>query len=441
MSFRTLHYSDYQSRLCALMGIPVAGLTPDEIAFQQAYFNRGIRKIWEANNWLDVCPYAEARFPQNLIDYANDYTQIAAWSLNSATINTASSIQNPLDIRANCQQVLEVATSDYHGITQTVIFIPNQTYQFSFYVRGYGRGYAYLNLFDGTSSFTVIYNISNATVVSSTAGVTAAITAMPNGFNFCSISFTSSSTAAAGSIIIANCSNGVAVFYTGDPLKGLYIWGVSGSIVTAPAPSNYYIPYAQDGENPIDAVFNVWKTNPTGFLPGSSSGYQLTQYGIQLIAATNPGPVYLYYRQRVPDYIGAAYSAILAYPVGTTIYFTNASGTTDFYTCVVQTTFGQSPTTTPASWVILPIPYLFVEYVVYNALGDWLVNDGQADKASSMYSYAQTLIDDESDKQERQQGFVLPMKVQTHLTSQNRGLGLSGQSNQPGYNNGIGYGY
>ena len=45
-------------------------------------------------------------------------------------------------------------------------------------------------------------------------------------------------------------------------------------------------------------------------------------------------------------------------------------------------------------------------------------------KAQAIRGYATSFIDDENDRQERQMGEIMPWKVYTHLTSQNRALGF-----------------
>ena len=49
-------------------------------------------------------------------------------------------------------------------------------------------------------------------------------------------------------------------------------------------------------------------------------------------------------------------------------------------------------------------PYIFSEYAVYGAYGDWLNADSQTDKAQVAYQQAEALITVELDKLERQQG-------------------------------------
>jgi hypothetical protein len=58
-----------------------------------------------------------------------------------------------------------------------------------------------------------------------------------------------------------------------------------------------------------------------------------------------------------------------------------------------------------------------LDYCVYQAYADWLISEGQQDKATGMYAIAQKKMDDQFDKIERQMGQVPTMTVSTHLTS------------------------
>jgi len=83
----------------------------------------------------------------------------------------------------------------------------------------------------------------------------------------------------------------------------------------------------------------------------------------------------------------------------------------------VATTAGQSPSTTPASWSLIPLYTPFLQYCIYRVFADWLLSDGQQDKASGMLGLAEAKLADAVENQERQMGDVLPTKFQTHVTS------------------------
>jgi hypothetical protein len=60
---------------------------------------------------------------------------------------------------------------------------------------------------------------------------------------------------------------------------------------------------------------------------------------------------------------------------------------------------------------------VFLPYCTYQSYGDWLVADGQMDKAQAAYGIAEGKMGDQFDVIERQMNAISPMKVQSHLTS------------------------
>jgi hypothetical protein len=102
------------------------------------------------------------------------------------------------------------------------------------------------------------------------------------------------------------------------------------------------------------------------------------------------------------------------------VLFTNSSSVSNYYKCTAATTVGQSPENTPGSWSLIEIPASFLFFAVYGAYADWLRFDGQTEKAAAMDQKAQEYQDQEADKAERQEGWVMPMRVQSHVTSQAR---------------------
>jgi hypothetical protein len=149
---------------------------------------------------------------------------------------------------------------------------------------------------------------------------------------------------------------------------------------------------------------------------GTTQSYVNGVATVSSFPVTN-NPVFVNYRKVTPSFSGDAYSATETYVVDEQIYYTTTAGYGDYYKCLVATTAGQNPNTTPTSWEIIPLYEVFFQYCVYQSYGDWLISDGQMDKATGAYAIAQGKMDTEFDKRERQMGDVLPMKVSTHLTS------------------------
>jgi hypothetical protein len=157
----------------------------------------------------------------------------------------------------------------------------------------------------------------------------------------------------------------------------------------------------------------------------SSLGWDTGTYGYSGTQGNPANPSYIYYRKAFQYYTGTVYDSTLTYAVGAQIYYTITTagasyGTSDFYKCLVATSAGQNPETNPTSWQIINIPEVLFSYLVYKVYGDWLISDGQMDKADGAYRIAEAKKDDEIDRQERQNGDVMPTLVSTHVTSQAR---------------------
>jgi hypothetical protein len=66
---------------------------------------------------------------------------------------------------------------------------------------------------------------------------------------------------------------------------------------------------------------------------------------------------------------------------------------------------------------VIPLYTVFLQYCIYRAYADWLISDGQLDKADRASAMADRKLADSIEVQERQMGDVLPTKFQTHVTS------------------------
>ena len=219
--------------------------------------------------------------------------------------------------------------------------------------------------------------------------------------------------------------------------KGAYFWGALVQQTSNTPVQDLVLSWTQPGETEIDVVFNVWPCSPFANNYPSQFGYNITPLGVQIINGTPykyvsyqngvaqnnlygappSNPIYIYYRKTCPQFTGDVFDASLTYAVDQQVYFTAADGYGDFYKCVVATTAGQSPTTTPNSWEVITLFDTFIQYCIYQAFGDWLISDGQLDKAQAVYGIAETKMGDQLDKVERQMNVMSPLKMQSHLTS------------------------
>jgi hypothetical protein len=186
-----------------------------------------------------------------------------------------------------------------------------------------------------------------------------------------------SSAAATATINADGEVNGIAVTnngtgYTGTPTVA--ISGGSGSGATATASMLSYLDFGTT----ISEIFRVTENDPYGTGTTSDIAFKnvyvtgASEYGEAILPDHNStAPVWVYYRSPYPEY---------------------ASGATDF-------------------------PYVFSEYAVIGAYGDWLQADGQTDKAQVIYQQAEAILQSELDKLERQEGQSTPIQFITYGTT------------------------
>ncbi len=187
-----------------------------------------------------------------------------------------------------------------------------------------------------------------------------------------------SSTAATATINSDGEVNGVAVTNNGTGFTGkptISFTGGGGSGATATASMLSYIDFGTT----ISEIFRVSENDPYG----SGSTHNLafrnisdasgsTDYGEAILPdrASN-APVWVHYRAGFPGY---------------------ASDSTVF-------------------------PYIFSEYAIIGAYGDFLSSDGQQDKAGVIYQQAEAILSQELDKLERQEGQTQPIEYITYGTT------------------------
>lgn len=438
MALSSRHYGDYLTQICALCGVPTSRLSTELAASFNAFWNTAFTRTFSFYDFVEVCPYGEARFVGNKFGYANNLAQTSEWTPTALTI-TGNSISDPLDGRVTASKLLETAVTSAHSVAHsTVSIVPSTTYNYSAYVRPNNRSWVYLKIDDGDLVHSCFYNVTTG-VLGTQLNCTANIQQVGSGFYLCNLQFTTSTsiTATTSAITLQTSTDGSTLSFLGDVTKGLYVWGMLMQQITNTGPSDALVSYSQTGEAVMDAVFMCWMDSPFGTPSPRPQGYILTANGIQVISGSvvfyavvnsagvsittqMANPIFLYYRKAPPTFSGSTYSASATYAVNDQIYFTNAAGTADYWKCIVATTAGQSPDTTAASWEVLDIPDSIFWPSVYQAFGDWLTSDGQGDKAIAAYQIAQTKLDDICEKQSRQQGRNFPMTVQTHVSSQLR---------------------
>lgn len=434
----TTHYSVFLERWAALVGIPSARITDEIAEVANVGFQNAIEEMWDDAPWLEVSPYGEARFLGNRLSYPNDLTKTAYWTATSATL-TANSVSNPADGTQTATKVMEVAAVAQHGVQQTVTnFYPQTGYAASFYARPNGRVWQYIEVYDGAQTYTAFFNTQTGAVGSYTNFTSVTMGQQPNGFWVCKGTFTTgTTTTTSGYVRLRLSTDGATLSYLGDITLGSFFWGALLQQTTNTPVQDLILPWSQLGEAEIDAIFNVWPCSPFANNYPSQFGYNLLPQGAQIINGTPyqyqqyvngvaqnnlygappNNPLYIYYRKVCPNYSGPVYDATDTYAIDDQIYFVNSAGVGDFYKALAVTTAGQSPETNATLWEVIPIYTVFLQYSLYSAFSDWLISDGQVDKAMQMKGTAEDKKGTEFDKQQRQMDCLSPMIVTNHLTS------------------------
>ena len=171
--------------------------------------------------------------------------------------------------------------------------------------------------------------------------------------------------------------NGVAVTNNGTAFTGtptISFTGGAGSGATATASMLSYLDFGTT----ISEIFRVTENDPYGTGTTSDIAFKnvyvtgASEYGEAILPdRASTAPVWVYYRAPYPEY---------------------ARDATDF-------------------------PYVFSEYAVIGAYGDWLQADGQTDKAQVIYQQSESILQSELDKLERQESQSTHLQIITYGTT------------------------
>ena len=418
--------------------MPTSRLTTETAQSINDLFNANVRQIWGAGNWPDLTGWGEARFVGNSLTYPNDLSQTAYWTANATTV-TANSISNPADNRVTASKVFETAATAEHNVTQAITAFGATTYQASVYARPAGRNYLYLAVNDGTTTFSAFFNVQTGNLGTQANVQNANVQQCANGFFLCTIIYETGANATSQTYKTGISTDGSTISYAGDITKGLYLWGNLIVQQNNVSPQQFTIPWDQTGEAEIDVMFQAWVNSPAMITYPRQQGFVVTKDGFQMISSaggfmgtngyvsynTNPAnPVYIYYRRVPYNYSGDEFSATATYVAGQYIYYTRTTGaltgTSDYYKCLATTTAGQDPEDTPSKWDIQLVPEMISQPLIWQTYGDWLIQDGQADKALQAYGIVEVKKNEEWDRIQRQMPDSFQMTVSTHVTSQNR---------------------
>lgn len=179
-------------------------------------------------------------------------------------------------------------------------------------------------------------------------------------------------------------------------------------------PVSDVISLTQASETEIGEVFACWRDDPNDTSYPREVPFFITADGIQFVGGQSYDPTYVFFRKRKPDFTGDAYDSATAYVTDDQVIDDGR-----FYKAL-QSSTGVATSNT-SYWEALEIPYIFLEYVVAGAYADWLLADGNMEKAMMAANVASEVLSLEIDKIQRQQSQQPRLNVfRTHGTTQNR---------------------
>ena len=154
----------------------------------------------------------------------------AAWTKTNTSVNS-NATANPINLVQDADKLVEDGTTGAHSVTDvSPTLVSGANHVFSVYAKAEQRNRIYLRMTSTGSAYSANreawFHLSGVagTASNASAGVTAAITALDNGWFRCSIVATTDSSGTTECIIgMATSAGGSS--YTGDGTSGVFLWG------------------------------------------------------------------------------------------------------------------------------------------------------------------------------------------------------------------------
>lgn len=172
----------------------------------------------------------------------------------------------------------------------------------------------------------------------------------------------------------------------------------------------YFVPLSD-----ADEILAVFDKNPLSTTRATNQSYALYFDGVEKVVVQLDSGFYVY-RKKCPELTGDVWNEKIPYSIGSQVYFDEGSGTGammpvegkphkgNFYNCVTAALAGESPTTHPAKWTKVQVPYVFGAYMSWGSTASWLISEGMVQEAAAVEGKAREALENEYDKATRQQG-------------------------------------
>ena len=204
----------------------------------------------------------------NEISNSSDFSA-TSWAKSNSTV--VGGFISP-DGGNNAYKLVENTSNATHSNTDAFTF-SNEIYSFSSFVKADERSWVKLNIYDGTSSSYVYFDLTNG-VVGQELGASGKIEEYGNGWYRCSVSTNSSTSVGNGNVSFRLADSDGGLAYLGDGTSGLYIYGAQleeGSYATSYIPT-IGTPNTRLGEVCNDAGNSSFINSEEGVLYAEISG-------------------------------------------------------------------------------------------------------------------------------------------------------------------------
>ena len=158
----------------------------------------------------------------NLLTYSDDFAN-AAWTKSNSSI-TSNTIVAP-DGTLTGDKLVEDANTGKHLLQplSSPSYTSGTTYTYSVFAKAAERTFLQLRV-SASNQFSASFDLSVGTASQQSAGTTATVVPVGNGWYRCSITFTANATGT-GASRIGVMQDATTQSYTGDGTSGIYIWG------------------------------------------------------------------------------------------------------------------------------------------------------------------------------------------------------------------------
>jgi hypothetical protein len=192
-----------------------------------AYYDISVREL-PGNHAFQTSstkrPVLRARY--NLLTFSEQFDN-GAWTkdgLNAFGSGSVANTPSTLDpLGGNTADYIQENTSLSKHRTYQFYLLSGISYTFSCYIKAAQRTWAYLNFADTVGNKQAWFNLLNGTIGTVSAGLTASISSVGNGWYRCVVNAAAIAVNANLDVGIANADNSHT--YTGDGTSGIFVWG------------------------------------------------------------------------------------------------------------------------------------------------------------------------------------------------------------------------